>query len=276
MKLLKKSLLIALGALMCVLAAVSFAACGDKTTEGLEYAPIEENGSAVAYSVKGIGTATDAKIVIPSVYEGLPVTQIGKSAFYLAENITSVKIPSGVTAINSYAFYGCVNLREVTIPEGVTLIGTAAFNECTSLTSVTIPGSVKSMETMAFSKCTSLKTVNIKEGVPRVGVQAFIGCTSLTSVSVPDSVTAFDMQAFSGCSSLKSVKIPSSVTYIGYKAFENCTSLGSATFADTEGWKATIPLSDTTVNVSADKLSSPSDAANLLAITYVNYTWDKG
>lgn len=52
--------------------------CGYKPkynyTEGLEYKLVSDS-----YSVKGLGTATDKDIVIPSEYDGKPVTAIGDS-----------------------------------------------------------------------------------------------------------------------------------------------------------------------------------------------------
>jgi hypothetical protein len=61
-------------------------------TDGLLFAPI--NGGA-AYSVS-VGTATESNIVIPSVHEGLPVTQIAKEGFRNCNFITSVVIPDSV------------------------------------------------------------------------------------------------------------------------------------------------------------------------------------
>ena len=44
---------------------------------------------------------------------GLPVTKIGKDAFFYDEKLTGIAIPSGVTEIGSDAFYGCTGLKDV-------------------------------------------------------------------------------------------------------------------------------------------------------------------
>ena len=58
------------------------------------------------YILSGIGTVTDEDIVIPSTYNGLPVMEIGNSAFSEYQFIRSVVIPEGVTRIWD-GFSGC-------------------------------------------------------------------------------------------------------------------------------------------------------------------------
>ena len=108
----------------------------EEYSKGLEY---ELNEDGASYSVKGIGTYTDTELVIPSKYEGLPVTSIGDSAFHVCTSLTSVEIPDSVTSIGSDAFYYCTSLTSVVIGDSVRSIGNAAFYDCASLTSVEIP-----------------------------------------------------------------------------------------------------------------------------------------
>ena len=143
----------------------------ENASKGLQFAL---NDDKLSFTVSGIGTCTDKDIVIPSTYNGLPVTGISWNAFENCKSLTSVTISSGVTSINYGAFNGCTSLTSVTMPDGVTSIGGHAFNGCTSLTSVTIPDGVTSIDYGAFDGCTSLTSVTIPDGVTSIGGHAFV------------------------------------------------------------------------------------------------------
>ena len=147
---------------------------------GLVYT-LSEDGTY--YSVTNIGTCTDTVIYIPSAYNGLPVKEIGRSAFYGKKTITGVVLPDGITTINAYAFYNCSSLASVTIPDSVTSIGSAAFYNCSNLASVTIGNGVTTIGGSAFSGCSSLESITIPDGVTSIGNYAFSGCSGLTSVT---------------------------------------------------------------------------------------------
>ncbi|MCI7769973.1 MAG: leucine-rich repeat domain-containing protein [Christensenellaceae bacterium] len=203
-------------------------------TQGLAYTL---NNDKKSYTVTGIGTATDVDLIIPSSYNGFPVTGIDSWAFFNCDSLTSVAIPESVTSIGQQAFYGCRSLTSVTIGNGVTLIGDYAFGYCSSLTSVTIPDSVTSIGQQAFVACRSLTSVTIPDGVTSIGDDAFSSCRSLTSVTIGSGVISIDEDAFDSCfklvevynlSSLPITKGSEDYGKVGYYALNVYTSKDEA------------------------------------------------
>ena len=252
-------------------------------TEGLQFSL-----SSDEYTVTGISTSA-TEIVIPSVYQGLPVVAIASRAFYENENILTVKIPDSVTSIGSGAFNGCSSLESITIPfvgakAGVTssdtyqypfgyIFGTTSYtggvavkqyyydSSTTSTTATTyyIPKSLRSVTVTggnilyrAFGNCSMLTSITIPDSVKNIGEYAFDGCTSLTSITIPDSVTTIGSSAFGDCTSLTSITIPSRVTRIGSYAFFRCISLTSITF----GYNSQLTRIDSGVFQGCDSLKS--------------------
>ena len=126
-------------------------------SEGLE---LKLSDDRTSYVVEGIGTCVDTDIVIPDIYNGLPVTSIAAGAFFQCTSITSVIIPDSITYIGGAAFSFCYSIERVVIGNSVTKINMDTFQGCNSLTSINIPKSVKEIDAFAFFICTSLTSIN--------------------------------------------------------------------------------------------------------------------
>ena len=216
--------------------------CGSrKPSEGLEYT-VKDNTYCV---ITGIGTCTDADVVIPSHYEGLPVRIIAQNAFRDCKSITSVFIPETVTHIEQWAFMACSNMTNVYFSEGLQRIDDLVFIWCTSLEEVVFPDSLSQMGHSIFNECISLQYVELSEGLTELQRGVFSNCDSLTTVVIPASITQIGNKAFWHCTSL------SDIIYGGSgqqwkeitKMFE-CTSAGDVTTWCSDTGEFTVHCTD--------------------------------
>lgn len=106
----------------------------DVYTDSLAFYPI---GDGSEYGVS-IGNALYMEnIIIPSTYNGKPVTTILPGAFNAGEDgnacLKSITIPSSIVKIGDNAFERCHALEEIYIPSSVSEIGEMAFSQNTEI-----------------------------------------------------------------------------------------------------------------------------------------------
>ena len=234
--------------LIALLAVIAIVACTFGLTSclgpaRLEYEPIVENGETVAYSVKNVSFSPKTA-TIPETYNGKPVTEIAKNAFFYDTKLQSITIPSTITHIGENAFYGCIGLKNVYITDleawcGIHISGNDAspfyYNRATlyvnkkPLTDLVIPDGVESVGVCAFEGYKQLKSLTISDSVTQIGAYAFEDCLNLKSVNFGNGLTRIEEYTFFGCESLESLTIPDGITHIGDLAFWYCKNLMSVT-----------------------------------------------
>ena len=57
-------------------------------------------------------TGNEASVIVPEVFDGLPIVQIGEGAFE-NNSLCSIDLPDSITIIGKCAFKGCTNLKEM-------------------------------------------------------------------------------------------------------------------------------------------------------------------
>ena len=202
-------------------------------TEGLIFAAAGDH-----CAVAGILSNDSAiELVIPSVHDGLPVTEIAESAFEDNLQIISASLPHGLQKIGRRAFAGCANLAEVNIPDTTTAISGSAFRDCRSLISVYY-------DAKSADDCQSLDifrnagrdmgglTLYVGKGVERIPALLFSASGADTAPNLTDIVfeegcalREIGEAAFTGCAYLKEIAMPASLEIIGAEAFLDCSEL---------------------------------------------------
>ncbi len=209
-------------------------------SEGLDFT-LNDDGES--YSLIGIGTCKDTKLVIPSTYDSKPVTSIGDLAFVGCDELTSVTIPDSVISIGDLLFGNCSGLESIIVSENNTkyhsknncLIETESKTLIAGCKNSIIPddGSVTSIGDDAFFVCDGLTSITIPNSVTSIGSGAFENCSALTSITIPDSVTCIGGFSFAYCYGLTSIAIGSGVTDDLDDAFHSCSeNLESITVAE--------------------------------------------
>lgn len=188
-------------------------------TPGLKF---ELNGNSYKVSK---GDCSEMVVIIPELYNGIPVKYIDIRAFDGYLGLKEIIIPASIDSIGFGAFVGCDNLEKITLPflgkesvksvnvdnwfsyifgenkigsdkipatlteivlNGGTSIDSNAFNSCENIIEITLPSTIKNINECAFLGCDSLKNINIPNGLEYIGHSAFLGCDSLTAINIPN------------------------------------------------------------------------------------------
>jgi len=108
------------------------------------------NTDGESYYISSCDKTISGDLVIPSSYNGLPVTYISQGAFQGCNSLTSAIIPNGITNVGPVAFSNCTSLTSVTLPETLTNVGMGAFMGCTNLNNISFNGTVEKWNGITF------------------------------------------------------------------------------------------------------------------------------
>lgn len=207
----KKIIALFVATLLVLLTVFATTSCSKQQEEGLQQQIVatepdytDENG--VGYKIQDDGTlevtvsgaVTD--VVIPSEYQGLTVTAIGKSTFKMT------------------------NIKTITLPDTIKSINDRAFAFCDTLETIVIPDSVESIGMNAFAGCFNIKSINLPKKLKTIGKYAF-NSVPITEITIPKKVELIDEYAFSQCAQLRVINILSENTAIAPFAFNDISDL---------------------------------------------------
>lgn len=211
-------------------------------SEGLEIVlnPITPNHQSA--SVIGIGECTDANIVIPGYFEGVPVEQIKADAFKDCQTLESIVCSKNITYIAASAFENCQNLTSVTASREFG-VGNSAFENCYALTDFPFE-LISFVGNSSFKKCQNLTgTLYFPETFSgEIGESAFEGCLQIESVVFSDKTSIIGDYAFKSCFALRNIYFGKELLKIGTDAFP-ATELDKL-YPQVSDLRATYPLSE--------------------------------
>lgn len=246
-----------------------------------------------AYTVTGLQEgATVENLVIPSHYQGKPVTKIAEQVF-VNDDFASVTIGCNITEVERWAFGGKIETvyytgtledwcgirfrsresnpiynstykEQTLVIDGETITKIAprvvtiedfAFIGYAKLTDIDLQY-VQELGGATFLSCSGLTSVTLPANLINPKSETFWYCTNLETVIIPDGVRAIGSKYFYDCRKLKTVTIGKDLHTIGAAAFGRCEALQSVTFANPDGWSRN--------SESVTGLNDPAVAAKLL------------
>lgn len=204
-----------------------------KVSGSAEFFDYEKTSSEVTITGYTGPTGENVDVVIPSVIDSLPVTQIG----------SDIVAQHGANMVR-YSIFGApdtAKIRSLTIPEGVLILKGNAFRTLKVSKPLQLPSSLKRLESgcfeyyggdIVFSESGNLTYIGryafhdvrfvgalvIPYGVKTIDSGAFYGVKTC-GVILPDTVeTIFDSAFYQPNGYIDRIYIPASVTYIGFRA----------------------------------------------------------
>lgn len=271
---------------------------GEQESTPAETTSVVPNGFCFESSASGLilkgyrGSLED--LIIPSSFQGTPVTSIAENAFKDSDVSGILSIPSTITSIGQSAFYNCGNLTgDLLIPSSVTTIGASAFYGCSSLTgSISLPAGLTAVANSTFYGCSKITAVYFGDSmVSSIGYQAFYNCSSLakvaktsedsgTDIYLPEALTEYAYAVFGGCKKLAgTLTIPANIKSIGNYAFLDCesltgdlvipdtvTSIGTGAFNRCSGFNGSLRISDKITEIQDEVFSGCSGLSGTITL----------
>lgn len=150
----------------------------EEGTPGLRYEAIDDS------SFKVVGyNGMENDIVIPSLHEGKPVTEIGLRAFknysYGTSTYTSVTVGGGIQRLSDECFFNLSAVTKISLPDSINYWGACIFMGCASITEMKIPTVITELKTQTFDGCRSLKYIYIPKNIQSTGLLVFSSCYDL-------------------------------------------------------------------------------------------------
>lgn len=222
-------------------------------TEGLLY-EIAEDGKSARFI--GFGDCKEETVVIASVCNGLPVTEmllgelrdllntenanIGNIRQYGSEYLKHLIISDTVEVVNSHIISSCINIESVYYGKNVRDLGLNWHTQHRThhnFNSFEVSPENKiyySRDNCIIERATKTlvrgcngSIIPDDGSVEIIGKHAFYSVRGATAMNIPESITVIEDEAFLNFVTLKSITLPSKLKSLGEGAFYFCSQLES-------------------------------------------------
>ena len=181
-----------------------------KVSGSAEFFDYEKTSSEVTITGYTGSTGENVDVVIPSVIDGLPVTQIGSNT--VAQH--------GANTVR-YSIFGApdsVKIRSLTIPEGILVLKENAFRTLKVSQPLQLPSSLERLESGCFEYYEGDIVFSESGNLTYIGSYAFHGVRFIGTLVIPRGVKTIDSGAFYGVKTC-GVILPDTVETIFDSAF---------------------------------------------------------
>ena len=181
-----------------------------KVSGSAEFFDYEKTSSEMTITAYTGPTGENVDVVIPSVIDGLPVTQIGSNT--VAQH--------GANMVR-YSIFGApdtAEIRSLTIPEGVLVLKENAFRTLKVSEPLQLPSSLERLESGCFEYYGGDIVFSESGNLTYIGSYAFHGVRFIGTLVIPHGVKTIDSGAFYGVK-VSGIILPDTVETIFDSAF---------------------------------------------------------
>ena len=156
---------------------------------GLDFVPLDEDSTSNPdFEVDEDGvlikyTGSAINIVIPSMVDGITITEIRNNVFRENTSVKTVVLPETIKKIGENAFQ-LSSVESINL-ENVEYIDAFAFDSCKGLVEVNLD-SAETIERRAFANCSALETVYLSPKLEYISYGIFANCNNFKDVYIPN------------------------------------------------------------------------------------------
>ena len=194
----------------------------------------------------------DSDVEAPSEIAGLPVWEVGASAFAHKRALRSVVLPDTIRRLGKKAFFCDFNLKRVVLSDAIEELGDNVFEQCRDLEEVHLPRNLRTMQARLLWDSTALRSLEIPAAVESVsarscrfsqiddlsvhpdnerystdgtclfdaaGAVLVHALCDLSDYRVPEGCREIAPDAFKGMRTLRRLSLPEGLERIGERAF---------------------------------------------------------